>query len=140
MITDKLLDAWKRWVLRGTSLPVAMRDDNDVKVYPGIYIEKDQPSRFESAGIKDGNTFKIEFSTKLVTTPGDDSQQATSKAQHDILRDGISANIMTDHAEPWLDGQLGIRVFQLLLDAPETTEEGGYRVTTWKGSAVACSI
>jgi len=69
MTTDKLLDAWKRWVQRGTSLPVAMRDDATVKQYPGIYIEGDSASRFESGGVQDSNTFTIEWDTKLVTTP-----------------------------------------------------------------------
>jgi hypothetical protein len=39
-----------------------------------------------------------------------------------------------------MDSQLGIRVFQLLIDTPITSEEGGYRVTTWKATAIACEI
>jgi len=140
MTTDKLLDAWKRWVQRGTSLPVAMRDDATVKQYPGIYIEGDSASRFESGGVQDSNTFTIEWDTKLVTTPGEDAQQATSKLAHGGLRDAISEHIESCQAEPWMDSQIGIRVFQLLINTPETSEEDGYRVTTWKGSAVACVI
>jgi len=140
MNTDKLLDAWKRWIQRGTTLPVAMRDTEEVKVYPGIYIEGDSVSRFESGGIQDGNVFQIEWETKLVTTPGEDSAQATSRAAHDTLRYQAGEQIQSADAESWLDMQLGIRVFQLLVNAPETTEEDGYRVTTWKASAIACPI
>jgi hypothetical protein len=140
MNTDKLLDAWKRWIQRGTTIPVAMRDDAGVKVYPGLYIEGDSVSRFESGGIQDGNAFTVEWETKLVTTPGEDAAQATSKATHDALRDALALQIQSADAESWLDMQLGIRVFQLLVNAPETTEEDGYRVTTWKASAIACPI
>jgi hypothetical protein len=140
MTTDKLLDAWKRWITRGTALPVAMRDDESVKTYPGIYIEGDSVSRFESGGVSDGNVFTIEWETKLVTTPGDDAAQATSKAAHDALRYAIAEHVESCQAEPWMDSQLGIRVFQLLVNSPETTEEDKYRVTTWKASAIACLI
>jgi hypothetical protein len=140
MTTDKLLDAWKRWITRGTALPVAMRDDATVKQYPGIYIEGDNVSRFESGGVQDGNVFTVEWETKLVTTPGEDSAQATSKAAHDALRDAIAPQIESCLAEAWLDGQLGIRLFQLLVNAPETTEEDSYRVTTWKATAISCPI
>jgi hypothetical protein len=140
MNTDKLLDAWKRWIQRGTTIPVAMRDTEEVKVYPGLYIEGDSVSRFESGGIQDGNVFTVEWETKLVTTPGEDSAQATSRAAHDALRYQAGEQIQSADAESWLDMQLGIRVFQLLVNAPETTEEDGYRVTTWKASAISCSI
>jgi hypothetical protein len=140
MTTDKLLDAWKRWIQRGTALPVAMRDDATVKQYPGLYIEGDSVSRFESGGIQDGNVFQIEWETKLVTTPGEDSAQATSRAAHDTLRHQAGEQIQSADAESWMDSQLGIRVFQLLVNAPETTEEDSYRVTTWKSSAIACPI
>jgi hypothetical protein len=140
MTTDKLLDTWKRWITRSTDLPVAMRDDESVKQYPGIYIEGDSVTRLESGGIKDGNVFMIEFQTKLVTTPGEDAQQATSKAEHDAIRNYVSEIVESCQAESWLDSQLGIRVFQLLVDSPETTEEGGYRVTTWRCSATACPV
>ena len=140
MNTDKLLDAWKRWIERGTTLPVAMRDTENAKAYPGIYIEGDQASRFESGGIQDGNVFTVEWETKLVTTPGDDAQTATSKSAHDALRDTAAEQIQSCDAESWLDSQLGIRVFQLLVNAPETTEEDGYRVTTWKATAITCPI
>jgi len=140
MTTDKLLDAWKRWIERGTTLPVAMRDTENVKAYPGVYIEGDQVSRFESGGIQDGNVFTVEWETKLVTTPGDDAQAATSKAAHDAYRNIIAAQVGSELAESWMDGQIGIAVFQLLVNSPETTEEDGYRVTTWKASAITCLI
>ena len=140
MTTDKTLDAWKRWIQRATALPVAMRDDAAVKAYPGIYIEGDSASRFESGGVIDGNVFQIEWETKLVTTPGDDAQAATSKSAHDTLRNDIAVQIESSEAESWMDGQIGIRVFQLLVNSPETTEEDGYRVTTWKVSAITCAI
>lgn len=140
MNTDKLLDAWKRWVERGTSLPVAMRDSEQLKVYPGVYIEGDSVSRFESGGVADGNTFTVEWDTKLVTTPASEDQEGTTKAQHDTLRNTLAFQIQSDQAESWMDGQIGIRVFQLLVDSPETSEADGYRVTTWKVSAVACEI
>jgi hypothetical protein len=117
-----------------------MRDTEEVKVYPGLYIEGDSASRFESGGIQDGNVFQIEWETKLVTIPGEDSAQATSRAEHDTLRYQAGEQIQSADAESWLDMQLGIRVFQLLVNAPETTEEDGYRVTTWKSSAITCLI
>jgi hypothetical protein len=140
MNTDKLLDAWKRWVERGTSLPVAMRDSEQIKVYPRVYIEGDSVSRFESGGVADGNTFTVEWDTKLVTTPASEDQEGTTKAQHDTLRNTLAFQIQSDLAESWMDGQIGIRVFQLLVDSPVTSEENGYRVSTWKISAVACEI
>jgi hypothetical protein len=140
MTTDKLLDAWKRWIQRGTTLPVAMRDTEEVKAYPGVYIEGDSVSRFESGGVMDGNVFTVEWETKLVTTPGDDAQVATSKSAHDAYRNIIADQVGSFEAESWMDSQLGIRVFQLLVNAPETTEEDGYRVTTWKASAVSCAV
>jgi len=140
MNTDRLLDAWKRWVQRGTVLPVAMRDDESVKYYPGIYIEGDSVSRFESGGVADGNTFTVEWDTKLVTTPASADQEGTTKAAHDGIRDALAMQIQSCQAEAWMDSQIGIRVFQLLLDAPVTSEENGYRVTTWRASAVSCSI
>lgn len=140
MNTDKLLDAWKRWVERGTSLPVAMRDSEQLKVYPGVYIEGDSVSRFESGGVADGNTFTVEWDTKLVTTPASEDQEGTTKAQHDTLRNTLAFQIQSDQAESWMDGQIGVRVFQFLVDSPVTSEENGYRVSTWKVSAVACEI
>jgi len=140
MTTDKILNAWKRWVTRGTSLPVAMRDDESVKQYPGIYIEADTVTRFESGGVQDGNVFSVEWETKLVTTPGDSAQIATNKADHDAMRNEIALQIESGQAEQFMDSQIGIRVFQLLTNSPETTEEDGYRVTTWKMSAISCAI
>jgi len=140
MTTDRLLDAWKRWIERGTTLPVAMRDTEETKEYPGVYIEGDSVSRFESGGVMDGNVFTVEWQTKLVTTPGEDAQTATSKSAHDALRNTLAAQVGSELAESWMDAQLGIRVFQLLVNSPETTEEDGYRVTTWKATAIACEI
>lgn len=140
MTTDRLIDAWKRWVAMATSLPISRRDDESVKAYPGIYIDGDSVSRFESGGVTDGNVFSVEWETKLVTTPGEDSQTATSKVEHDAIRDSIGLQIQSSQAEQWMDGQLGIRVFQLLANSPETTEANGYRVTSWKISAIACPI
>jgi hypothetical protein len=140
MTTDKLLDAWKRWIEGSTALPVAMRDDEGLKVYPGIYIEGDSVSRFESGGVADGNVFTVEWETKLVTTPGEDAQIATSKSAHDALRNTLAERLESDQAEAWMDGQIGIRVFQLLVNSPETGESDGYRVTTWKVSAISCLI
>jgi hypothetical protein len=140
MNTDKLLDAWKRWIQRGTTLPVAMRDTEEDKTYPGVYIEGDSVSRFDSGGVMDSDAFTIQWDTKLVTTPGDTAQVATTKAEHDILRNDLALQVQSYYAETWMDSQLGIRVFQLLIDSPVTSEEGGYRVTTWRGFAVACEI
>lgn len=140
MNTDRLLDAWKRWVERGTSLPVAMRDSEQLKVYPGVYIEGDSVSRFESGGVADGNTFTVEWDTKLVTTPASEDQEGTTKAQHDTLRNTLAFQVQSDQAESWMDGQIGVRVFQLLVDSPVTSEENGYRVSTWKVSAISCEI
>lgn len=117
-----------------------MRDTEEVKAYPGVYIEGDSVSRFESGGVMDGNVFTVEWETKLVTTPGDDAQVATSKSAHDAYRNIIADQVGSFEAESWMDSQLGIRVFQLLVNAPETTEEDGYRVTTWKASAVSCAV
>ena len=138
MNTDKLLDAWKRWIERGTTLPVAMRDSEEAKEYPGVYIEGDSVTRFESGGVMDSGAFTVEWDTKLVTTPGDTAQVSTTKAEHDALRNALSLQIQSNQAESWMDGQIGICVFQLLIDAPVTSEENGYRVTTWRASAVAC--
>jgi hypothetical protein len=140
MTTDKLIDGWKRWLALETTLPIARRDDEAVKVYPGIYIDGDSVSRFESGGVMDGDVYSVEWETKLVTTPGEDAQVATSKTAHDALRDALSQHIQSTQAEAWMDGQLGVRVFQLLANSPETSEANGYRVTSWKISAVACSI
>ncbi len=142
MITDITLDAWKRWLELSTApalvgIPVQMRDSEQTKTYPGIYIEGETGTRFESGGVMDGNSFKVEFETKLVTTPGDDAQAATSKAAHDAIRNALSLHIANCYAETWLNSQISLACHQLLTDAPETTDEDEYRVTTWKISAVA---
>ena len=145
MITDLTLDAWKRWLTYSISrstdtslstIPIRLRDTEEVKEYPGIYLEAESPNRIESSGVMDGNAFRIEFETKLVTTPGSDAQEATSKTAHDALRNALAVHVGDDNAEAWLDGQIGLACHQLLTDAPVTTEEEGYRVTTWKLSAV----
>jgi hypothetical protein len=117
-----------------------MRDSEEEKAYPGVYIEGDSVSRFESGGVMDSGAFTVEWDTKLVTTPGDTAQVATTKSEHDALRNTLSLQVQSADAESWMDSQLGIRVFQLLVDAPVTSEENGYRVTTWRSSAVACEI
>lgn len=146
MITDLTLDAWKRWleysISRATadtlqSIPIRMRDSEEVKTYPGIYIEGESPTRIESGGVMDGNSFMIEFETKLVTTPGDNAQSATSKAAHDALRNALAKHVGDCLAEGWMDSQISLACHQLLTGAPETTEEEGYRVTTWKVSSVS---
>ncbi len=147
MIADLTLDAWKRWMQYAiarattttlTSVPIQMRDTEEVKTYPGIYIEADSTSRVESGGVTDGNVFAVEWMTRLVTTPGDDAQTATSKESHDTLRNALASVLGDCMAESWIDGQIGIRCFQLLTNAPETTEEDGYRVTSWKTTATVC--
>lgn len=146
MITDITLDAWKRWLTYSISrdtdttlngIPIQMRDSEAVKTYPGIYIEAESTSRIESGGVMDGNAFMIEFDTKLVTTPGADGQAATSKSAHDVFRDALAEHVGDCNAEAWLDGQISLACHQLLAGAPETTEEEGYRVTTWKMSSVS---
>ena len=146
MITDLTLEAWKRWltysISRATSqalagIPIQMRDSEELKTYPGIYLEGETGTRIESGGVMDGNAFMVEFETKLVTTPGDDAQVATSKPAHDLLRIALDGHIGDSNAEAWMDGQIEIACHQLLTTAPETTEEQGYRVTTWKIQAVA---
>jgi hypothetical protein len=117
-----------------------MRDDEGNKVYPGVYIEGDSVSRFESGGVMDSGAFTVEWDTKLVTTPASEDQEGTTKAQHDTIRNTLAFQIQSAAAESWMDGQLGIRVFQLLIDSPVTSEENGYRVTTWRASAIACQI
>jgi hypothetical protein len=117
-----------------------MRDSEEDKVYPGVYIEGDSVSRFDSGGVMDSGAFTVEWETKLVTTPGDTAQVATTKAEHDILRNALALQVQSYDAESWIDSQLGVRVFQLLIDSPVTSEEGGYRVTTWRTFAVACEI
>lgn len=144
MITDPTLDAWKRWLTYQATdaalagIPIALRGTEEGKSYPGIYLESDATSRVESGGVQDSNVFLVEWETKLVTTPGDDAQAATSKVEHDILRNALSPHISNTLAESWMDGQIGIRCFQLLANTPETTEDNGYRVTSWKISAIVC--
>lgn len=140
MISDKILQAWMRWLEIALELPVELRGTAAVKVYPGIYIDEENSSRKEINGITDSNVFLVEWKTKLVTTPGEDSQYATSESKHDELKDSVSERVGDCNAETWLDSQLGMRVFQLLIDPPETTAEDGYRVTVWKCSAICCLI
>jgi hypothetical protein len=140
MISDKILKAWKRWISLSIVLPVELRDSDKVKKYPGIYIADENTSRKEIGGIIDGNVFAVEWKTYLITTPGEDSQIATSESEHDTLREIVSDRLNDCNAETWMDSQLGIRVFQLLITTPETNDENGYRVTSWQCSAICCSI
>lgn len=149
MTTDTTLNAWKRWLAYSISksanspvlsLPIQLRDSEELKTYPGIYIEEGSVNRIESGGIKDGNAWQIEVHTKLVTTPGDDDQIAISKTAHDALRNAISPHVNSCQAEDWLSMQIGITCMQVLTSSPVTTEEDGYRVTTWKNDIAVCVV
>ena len=147
MTTDATLNAWKRWLAYAISkqinsplstLTIQLRDSEETKTYPGIYIKEGSVNRIESGGIKDGNAWRIEVMTQLVTTPGEDDQAGTSKAAHDALRDAISPHANDCNSEDWLSSQIGIVCFQVLTSSPVTTEEDGYRVTTWSNDIAVC--
>jgi len=147
MTTDKTLDAWKRWLAYSISkegnsplagMVIQLRDSEEVKTYPGIYIEEGNVDRITPGGVMDGNSWEIEIITKLVTTPGDDDQIATSKAAHDALRLALSAHVNACGARQYLDSQLGMACHQINSSSPKTTEEDGYRVTAWSNDTVVC--
>lgn len=149
MTTDTTIDAWKRWLTYAisrnaasplASIPIAMRDTEEVKQYPGIYLAESGVERIESAGIRDGNAWRITLETQLVTTPGADDQIATSKAAHDVFRKALASHVNDCRAESWMDNQIGITCQQLLQSSPKTTEEDGYRVTTWSNEMVVCVV
>lgn len=146
-ITDKTLDTWKRFLAFSISLeessvlasiPIRLRDTEETKVYPGIYLAEAGRDRMEAGGVKDGNAWRIEIQTQLVTTPGEDEQDATSKAAHDILRNALDKHIDGCKAQSWMDSKLGIVVWQVLDSAPETTDQEGYRVTGWVNDMAVC--
>lgn len=147
MTTDTTLAAWIRWleyaILRQTdsvlaAIPIRLRDTEDLKEYPGIYIEEGGVDRIESGGIKDGNAWEIEVLTKLVTTPGDEGQEATTKAAHDILRNALTLCCNDCGMTDWLDSQVELTCFQAFDASPKTTDEDGYRVTTWANVLAVC--
>jgi len=149
MTTDTTLDAWKRWQSYAISkiadsplagIHTALRDSEEVKEYPGIYIEEGSVNRIEIGGVKDGNAWQIEAITKLVTTPGEDDQEAVSKAAHDVLRNALSKVLNDCRAVDWMDNQIAITCFQILDSSPKTTEEDGYRVTTWSNVLSVCVL
>jgi len=149
MTTDTTLDAWKSWLTYSISktagspvanLPIRLRDSEETKTYPGIYISEASADRVEAGGVTDGNAWEIEIETQLVTTPGEDDQEAVSKASHDILRNAISSHTNGCMAQDYLNSQIGLTCFDLLTSSPVTTKEEGYRVTTWKNTAVVCVV
>lgn len=149
MTTDTTLNAWKRWLTYSISkaanspvadLPIRLRDSEETKEYPGIYIEEGGVNRVESGGVKDGNCWQIEVQTKLVTVPGEDDQAAISRSVHEMLRVAVSIHVNSCQAEDWLDGQIGITCQQVLTSSPVTTDEGGHRVTTWRNELVVCVV
>ena len=148
MTTDLTLNAWKNWLTYSISkqngsilsaLPTQLRDSEEVKIYPAIYISEGSTDRVEVGGIMDGNAFEIEIHTQLVTTPGEDDQVATSKAAHDILRNALATHVSNCQAENYLNSQIRLTCFDLQTSSPMTTNEEGYRVTTWKSTAVVCA-
>ena len=147
MTTDTALNAWKAWlgysISRETNsilaaLPRQLRDSEEVKTYPGIYISEGSADRVEAGGIMDGNAYAIEVHTQLVTVPGEDEQAATSKAAHDLLRNALSPHVNSCRAEAYVNSQIGIVCFEIRQSSPITTEEDGHRVTTWKNLVVCC--
>jgi len=147
MTTDITLDAWKKWLTYSISkvtgsplaeIPIRLRDSEETKSHPGIYISEASADRVEVGGIMDGNAWEIEMETQLVTTPGEDAELAVSKVAHDILRNALSPHITACGAEGYLDAQIRLTCFDLQSTSPVTTAEDGYRVTTWKTTAVVC--
>jgi hypothetical protein len=147
MTTDTTLTAWKNWLNYSifkelnsplSSILIQLRDSEGLKSYPGIYISEASADRVEAGGIMDGNAWEIEIQTQLVTTPGDDDQAASSKAAHDVLRNALSPHIAGCMAENYLNSQVRLTCFDLQSSSPVTTDEEGYRVTTWKSVAVVC--
>lgn len=147
MTTDITLNAWKRWLAYSiskdsgsplASVPIQLRDSEDVKSYPGIFISEASADRVEIGGVMDGNAWEIEIQTQLVTTPGDDDQAASSKAAHDILRNTLSPHINSCMAQGYLNSQIRLTCFDVRSSSPMTGDEDSYRVTTWKNAVVVC--
>lgn len=148
MTTDLTLNAWKNWlsyaIFKNPSSPLSaitpqLRDSEELKTYPGIFISETSADRIEVGGIMDGNAWEIEIQTQLVTTPGEDDQSASSKAAHDILRNALSVHTNDSNAQNYLNSQIRLTCFDIRSSSPVTTEEDGYRVTTWKNTAVVCA-
>lgn len=149
MTTDTTLNAWKNWITYAISkaessalsgVVVQLRDSEEIKTYPGIYISEGSVDRVEAGGIQDGNVWEIEIQTQLVTVPGEDEQAASSKAAHDVLRNALSLIINDCQAQNYLNSHLRLTCFDIHTSSPITGEEDGYRVTTWKNQAVVCVV
>lgn len=146
MITELAIEKWMAWIDRAIELspdrsldnvPIQLRDSELVKTYPGIYLVESSVNRIESGGVKDGNAYRIEVETKLVTTPGDDDEDATDQSSHSELANSLSEHIMNPGAAYWMNA-LPITCFEVLPSAPITTDEDGYRVTTWAVKLTVC--
>jgi len=146
MTTDKALDGWKEWILLMisraagplTGLHVALRDSEETKTYPGIYIAEGSVDRVESGGVTDGNAWNIEIETELRTTPGDSGQIATTKAEHDVMRKALSAILNDCRAQDYLNTRIDLTCFEILSSSPITDDDSGYRVTTWRNRVTCC--
>jgi hypothetical protein len=146
MITDKLIDNWKKWleyyISRNPStisnLIIQLRDSEKVKTFPGIYLEDQSAERIDTGGIADGNAYRVSIKTMLVSVPADSGQNGTTKAEHDSMRDDLAKSVGDCLAQDWINSQIGIVVFESLTGAPVTTAEDGYRVTSWTTEMVAC--
>jgi hypothetical protein len=146
MITDRTIEAWKTLLDYAigastsvlTGVPIQLRDSEEVKTYPGIYLAESSVDRVEAGGVKDSNAYRITINTMLVTTPGDDDDEATSKDAHSSLRNALSGHISNPLLQGWLNACTGITCFDLQVSAPSTTEEDGYRVTTWPVDFTVC--
>lgn len=146
MITDTTIDAWKRWLSYSISkdnatlsgIPIQLRDSEEVKSYPGIYLAESGEDRISAGGVQDSNVFRVTIDTMLVTTPGDDEDDAASQASHSELRNALAGHVGNGSAQDWISGQIGLTCFDLLVSSPMTTNEDGYRVTTWKTTFTVC--
>lgn len=140
--TDLTLDAWKAWleykiesdpILAG--MPIKLRDSEETKTYPGIYIGEGSVDRIEAGGVRDGNSWEIEILTELRTTPGEDAQLATSRKTHDKLRKALTVHVNDCSAQNYLTAYPGIVCHQIRSSSP-VTEEDDYRSTRWTNPAV----
>lgn len=145
--TDKTLNVWKQWlefsILRAgpsalTGIIIQLRDSELEKTYPGIYISEGSVERITAGGVMDGNAWKIMIETSFVTTPGEDSEDASSKVSHDALKDILDTHVNSAQAESYIDNLVGISCHQLYDSSPATSEKDGFRVTAWQNEAVIC--
>lgn len=148
MTTDKTLEAWQKWLSYAISkvpnsplagIPIRLRDTEETKHYPGIYISEGSVDRIEAGGVADGNAWNVEIETALATTPGDDGQIATSKVAHDIMRNALSVHVNDCRAQEYLDSQIGLFCHEIYTSSPVTSEEDAYRVTRWTNKSV-CGV